>query len=159
VALWESIALPNTDEVMVGEPIIPLIPARLHNTIEGNMELWLNSKLWTYDDRHDTSRAKLGWTQDLQQRYSRRKNVAMWVKLTAQLVMDVNMDWEQDSHTLLEVARVIDEERGQQTVVSTLEQFLNESPYSWRKKRVCKRKNDLSVEVVCLNTEEYYDTN
>jgi hypothetical protein len=93
VALRESIALPNTDEVMVGEPIIPLIPARLHNTIEGNMELWLNSKLWTYDDRHDTSRVKLGWTQDLQQRYSRRKNVAMWVKLTAQLVMEVDMDW------------------------------------------------------------------
>jgi hypothetical protein len=102
---------------------------------------------------------KLGWTQDLQQRYSRRKNVAMWVKLTAQLVMEVDMDWEQDSHTLLEVARVMDEERGQQTVVQALEQFLNESPYSWRKKRVRKRKNDLIVKVVRLNTEEeYYDT-
>jgi hypothetical protein len=53
----------------------------------------------------------------------------------------------------------MDEERGQQTVVQALEQFLNESPYSWRKKRVRKRKNDLIVKVVRLNTEEeYYDT-
>jgi hypothetical protein len=54
-AIRESIDLPNNHEVMEGEPVIPLIPARLHNTILGNMECWLNSKLWTYDDRHDTS--------------------------------------------------------------------------------------------------------
>jgi transposase len=63
----------------------------------------------------------------------------MWVKLTAEKVLDTVMEWETDGEVLLQVAIVMDEERGQQTVLNALEQFLNESNLSWRKKG--KEKN------------------
>lgn len=144
-ALREHIVPQNNHQVEEELGIIPVIPPRLHNTIMENMEHWLSQQLWTYDDRHDTSRAKLGWTQELQQRYSRRKNLAMWVRITAEQQSTCVIDWDRDHQTLLEVAKVMDEERGQTTVVNALKQFLNESPYSWRKKRKRKRKNGGSL--------------
>jgi hypothetical protein len=67
----------------------------------------------------------------------------MWVKLTAEKVLDTVMEWERDGEVLLQVAIVMDEERGQQTVLNALEQFLNESNLSWRKKR--KRKESTAL--------------
>jgi hypothetical protein len=65
---------------------------------------------------------------------------------TTEQVFDIHVNWEVDGELLLQVAIVMDEEQGQQTVLNALEQFQNESNFSWRKKR--KRKNRREPHIV-----------
>jgi hypothetical protein len=118
---------------------IPNIPACLHPSIFLNMEFWLTHKYWAYLSTNDISKKKLGWTTSLQLRFCKQKRIALWVKITTEEVFGIHVNWEVDGELLLQVAIVMDEEGGQQTVLNALEQFQNESNFSWRKKR--KRKN------------------
>jgi hypothetical protein len=102
------IATPTLSE----RPAIPNIPACLHPTIFLNMEYWLTNKYWAYLSTNDVSKKKLGWDTSLQLRYCKRKRIAMWVKLTAEKVLDTVMEWETDGEVLLQVAIVMMRKEG-----------------------------------------------
>ena len=67
------------------------------------------------------------------------------MKVTTEEVYGIHVNWEVDGELLLRHAIVMDEERGQQTVLKALEQFQNESYLSWRKKRKRKNRRELHL--------------
>ena len=52
----------------------------------------------------------------------------------------MTLDWEADSHIFLNIARVLDEERGSKTVMVAVEEFKSENQLSWKKGRKKKHK-------------------
>ena len=50
----------------------------------------------------------------------------------------MSLEWRTDSDIFIQLATIMDEERGNRTVLQALEEFKNESELSWKKKR---RKN------------------
>jgi hypothetical protein len=45
----------------------------------------------------------------------------------------MSIDWTTDSVIFIHVATIMDEERGDKTVLQALEDFKNESEFSWKK--------------------------
>ena len=135
----------NATPIISERIAIPNIPACLHPSIFLNMEFWLTHKYWAYLSTNDVSKKKLGWTTSLQLRFCKRKRIALWVKVTTEEVYGIHVNWEVDGELLLRHAIVMDEERGQLTVLKALEQFQNESYLSWRKKRKRKNRRELHL--------------
>ena len=71
-------------------------------------------------------------------------DIAMWVKTVGENVWDMTLDWEADSHIFLNIARVLDEERGSKTVMVAVEEFKSENKLSWKKGRKKKHKSSTS---------------
>ncbi len=51
----------------------------------------------------------------------------------------MSLDWATDSEIFIQVATVMDEERGEKTVLQALEDFKNGSGLSWKKRRRKKK--------------------
>jgi hypothetical protein len=125
-------------------PSVPNIPTTTHHTITENMEYWLEKCYWKYLDRQNLSLAALGWSSQVQRRFCKRKDIALWVKAVAERTLsdednDFTINWEADGSILLRVASVLDEERGAKTVINALNEFKCKSNLSWIKKRSPKK--------------------
>ena len=116
-------------------PTVPIIPPNVHKTIAENMEFWIERQLWVYMDRGDQSLKQMGWDLKTQFRFCKRRDIAVWVKVVAETVLDMELDWCEDRHILLDIARFMDEERGKNTVLNSLSEFKKTSNLSWMKKR------------------------
>jgi hypothetical protein len=117
---------------------VPIIPPNVHKSIKENMEYWLYHKLWNFLSRKDVSLRQLGWDSKIQHRFCRRRDIALWVKTVAEEVFETELRWESDGDVLLNVASIMDEERGKKTVVAALDEFKKNSQLSWKKCRVKK---------------------
>ena len=115
-------------------PSTPIIPANIHKTIKQNIEFWITKCYWKYMDRSNVSLQALGWDAATQHRFCKRRDIAVWVKKVAEKGLCMTLNWTTDSHVFIHVAEVMDEERGNRTVLQALEDFKNESELSWKKK-------------------------
>jgi hypothetical protein len=125
---------PNTHCIQ-GIPIIPCIPTNVHSTIRENIEYWISHKYYTYMERNGISLHQLGWPRTLQQRFCKRRDIALWVKTVGEKALGMTLDWKSDQYELLRIASVLDEERGKKTVMVALEEFKSENELSWKKGR------------------------
>jgi hypothetical protein len=66
----------------------------------------------------------------------------MWVKIEAENVHGNTYDWLDNSNIIIEIAAILDEERGKDTVLIALQKFTNGSPLSWIKRRRKKTSHD-----------------
>jgi len=139
-----SINMPIQPQNSEGIPIIPVIPMNIHKTVTENMEYWIMNKYYKYLERNGVSLHHLGWPRTLQQRFCKRRDIAMWVKTVGENVWDMTLDWEADSHIFPNIARVLDEERGSKTVMVAVEEFKSENQLSWKKGRKKKHKSSTS---------------
>lgn len=143
-ATTASIVGPIQESLVEHLPSVPVIPESIHPTIASNMEWWLHRQYYKYLDRNVSLR-ELGWSKKVQQRFSKRKDIALWVKVVteATVLNHKDLDWDSDSHLILQVANVLDEERQEEghTVTQALEKFKAGS-FGWIKNRK-KRKNDV----------------
>lgn len=119
-------------------PSTPIIPPNVHKTIKLNMEYWMTHQYWKYMDRNKVSLQALGWSGPMQHRYCKRRDIATWVKVVGEKTLRMPLDWTTDIDIFIHVAAIMDEERGDKTVLQALEEFKNESDLSWKKRR---RKN------------------
>ena len=113
----------------------PIIPPNIHRTINENMEHWLFNRHWEFLCRVDVSLRQLGWDSKTQHRFCKRRDIAQWVKVVAEQVMETVCDWETDGEILLQVAAIMDEERGAKTVINALNHFKGSDALSWKKNR------------------------
>jgi hypothetical protein len=128
-------------------PSIPILPPNIHKTIFENLEFWLEHRLWAYMERGSQSMQQLGWDSNTQFRYCKRRDIAIWVKLVAEKGLNMDLSWCEDSQTLLQIAAIMDEERGKQTVLNALHEFKRDSQLSWVKRRRSRRtRNDDAVD-------------
>jgi hypothetical protein len=123
-------------------PTLPIIPVSLHKTVVENMEYWIEKRLWMYLSRGKVSLKQLGWDGKTQFRYGKRRDVAMWVKTVAENVHGNTYDWLDNSDIIIEIAAILDEERGKDTVLTALQKFKDGSPLSWIKRRSKKTSYD-----------------
>jgi len=99
-------------------------------------------RLWMYLSRGKVSLKQLGWDGKTQFRYSKRRDVAMWVKTVAKNVHGNTYDWLDNSDIIIKIAAILDEERGKDTVLIALQKFKDGSPLSWIKRRSKKTLYD-----------------
>jgi hypothetical protein len=132
----EPIPLPQTNT-----RVIPSLPPNIHKTVVQNMEFWLSNKLWEFDNRKDLPLRQLGWDLPTQLRFCRRRDIAKWVKTIGEKVWEFNLAWGIHDHIFLHMAKILDEERGRKTVMKAVNEFMNNSPLSWRIKRARKSYN------------------
>ncbi len=123
-------------------PTLPIIPVSLHKTVVENMEYWIEKRLWMYLSRGKVSLKQLGWDGKTQFRYGKRRDVAMWVKTVAENVHGNTYDWLDNSDIIIEIAAILDQERGKDTVLTALQKFKDGSPLSWIKRRSKKTSYD-----------------
>ncbi|MFY7882085.1 MAG: hypothetical protein ACOVR6_07300, partial [Fimbriimonas sp.] len=71
----------------------------------------------------------------------RRRDIAKWVKTIGEKVWEFNLAWGIHDHIFLHMAKILDEERGRKTVMKAVNEFMNNSPLSWRIKRARKSYN------------------
>jgi len=114
---------------------LPTLPPNIHKTVAQNMEYWLSHRLWEFLQRQDLSLRQLGWSLPVQLRFCRRRDIAKWVKTVGEEILETELSWENDGEVFLHVAKTIDEERGRKTVMKALNEFMDNSPLSWRIKR------------------------
>ncbi len=117
---------------------VPTLPPNIHKTVVENMEYWLTHKLWEFITRQDCSLRQLGWDLPVQLRFCRRRDIAKWVKTVGESVLETQLHWETDEEVFIHVAKILDEERGRKTVMKALNEFMDNSPISWRLKRARK---------------------
>jgi transposase len=86
-------------------------------------------------ERNGISLHQLGWPRTLQQRFCKRRDIALWVKTVGEKALGMTLDWKSDQYELLRIASVLDEERGKKTVMVALEEFKSENELSWKKGR------------------------
>jgi hypothetical protein len=122
-------------------PSTPNIPPCTHKTLKENMEYWLTHKYWKYLNRNNISFQKLGWDKVTQHRFCKRRDIALWVKLVAENNNDSELSWENDGEKFVETATILDEQRGEKTVMKALKEFKNNSEHSWMKKRKQRKSN------------------
>ena len=115
-------------------PSTPIIPPNIHKTIKSNMEFWITNNYWKYMDRNSVSLNALGWSGPIQHHYCKRRDIAIWVKLVGEKTLRMSLEWTTDSDIFIQVATIMDEERGDKTVLQALEEFKNESDLSWKKR-------------------------
>jgi hypothetical protein len=105
------------------ERIVPIIPSSLHKTITENMDYWMEHKFWLFLDRNEQSLKSLGWSSTLQHRFTKRKDIAMWVKYVSEEFHEKTINWESDIDIIKQVAERMDDERGDMTVTNAIQQF------------------------------------
>ena len=105
------------------------------------MEYWLTHKYWKYLNRNNISFQKLGWDKVTQHRFCKQRDIALWVKLVAENNNDSELSWENDGEIFVETATILDEQRGEKTVMKALKEFKNNSEHSWMKKRKQRKSN------------------
>lgn len=115
----------------------PIIPPNIHKTIKDNIEHWLFNRHWEFLCRGDVSLRQLGWDSKAQHRFCKRRDIAQWVKVVAENYMETDIHWEADGEILLQVAAIMDEERGSKTVNKALNDFKANNALSWKK---CRKK-------------------
>jgi hypothetical protein len=118
---------------------IPTLPPNIHKTVVENVEYWLSNKLWEFEVKKDMPLSQLGWNLPTQLRFCRRRDIAKWVKTVGEKVLETSLSWERDGEVFLHVAKIMDEERGRKTVMKAVNEFMDNSPLSWRIKRVRKK--------------------
>jgi hypothetical protein len=57
------------------------------------------------------------------------------VKKVGEELLETELSWENDGEVFIHMAKTIDEERGRKTVMKALNEFIDNSPLSWRVKR------------------------
>jgi hypothetical protein len=119
--------------------VIPTLPPNIHKTVVENVEYWLSNKLWEFEVKKDMPLSQLGWNLPTQLRFCRRRDIAKWVKTVGEKVLETSLSWERDGEVFLHVAKIMDEERGRKTVMKAVNEFMDNSPLSWRIKRVRKK--------------------
>ena len=117
---------------------VPTLPPNIHKTVVENMEYWLTHKLWEFITRQDCSLRQLGWDLPVQLRFCRIRDIAKWVKIVGESVLETQLHWETDEEVFIHVAKILDEERGRKTVMKALNEFMDNSSLSWRLKRARK---------------------
>ncbi len=92
-------------------------------------------------NQNNISLQKLGWDKPTQHRFCKRRDIALWVKKVAENTTGAKLNWEHGSNIFIETAVILDEERGEKTVMKALKELKNDSEHSWMKKRKQRKNN------------------